>query len=112
MGNHLEKEDGENVGDYFLRVYFWIFSCLLAHQLFKCGSLRAIETVSQFVQPVETLLRVLRTTTRTENLRNLRPPNTLVVSVVGGRLGLRCRRAACPWPLQFQYDSEGIDHAL
>jgi hypothetical protein len=42
----------------FLRVYFWILSCLIAHQLFKRGSLRAIKTISQLVQPVEALLRV------------------------------------------------------
>jgi hypothetical protein len=42
----------------FLRAYFWIFSCLLANQLSERGSLRAIEAVSQFVQPVEAFLRV------------------------------------------------------
>lgn len=57
---------------------------MLAHQLFKLGSLRAIETISQFVQSVEALLRVLRATTRAKRRSNFQPSNVLVVSEVSG----------------------------
>jgi len=51
-------EDGKNSEIKSLRIYFWIFSCLLTNEFGEVCSLLAVKAISQFVQSVETLLRV------------------------------------------------------